>query len=76
MSGQDIQSLTLLDGAVKFRLVHLKFGPGDKLGFDIAIFTPAKGGPFPTIINPSFFSTPGVAISPTVPSQPPPINRS
>jgi hypothetical protein len=26
----------------------------------VAIFTPAEGGPFPTIINPSFFSTPGV----------------
>jgi len=63
VTGQDIKSLTLLDGTVKYRLVHLKFGPGEKLGFDIAIFTPAKGGPFPTIINPSFFSTPGVAVT-------------
>jgi len=63
VTGQDIKSLTLLDGTVKYRLVHLKFGPGGKLGFDIAIFTPAKGGPFPTIINPSFFSTPGVAVT-------------
>jgi hypothetical protein len=60
VSGKDIQSRVLLDGTVKFRLVHLKFGPGKKLGFDIAIFTPAKGGPFPTIINPSFFMTPGI----------------
>lgn len=60
VSGKDIQSRVLLDGTVKYRLVHLKFGPGKKLGIDIAIFTPAKGGPFPTIINPSFFSTPGV----------------
>ena len=68
VTGQDIKSLTLLDGTVKYRLVHLKFGPGGKLGFDIAIFTPAKGGPFPTIINPSFSSTPGVAVTnnPTV----------
>jgi hypothetical protein len=63
VTGQDIKSLPLLDGTVKFRLVHLKFGPGEKLGFDIAIFTPAKGGPFPTIINPSFFRTPGVAVT-------------
>ena len=63
VSGQDIKSLTLLDGTVKYRLVHLKFGPGGKLGFDIAIFTPAQGGPFPTIINPSFFSTPGVSVT-------------
>jgi hypothetical protein len=60
MTGQDMQSRTVLDGAAKFRLVHLKFGPGEKLGFDIAIFTPTNGGPFTTIINPSFFSTPGV----------------
>ncbi len=63
VSGQDIQSRTVLDGAANFRLVHLKFGPDAKLGFDIAIFTPAKDGPFPTIINPSFFSTPGVGFT-------------
>lgn len=60
VSGKEIQSRLVLDGAAKFRLVHLKFGPGEKLGFDIAIFTPTNAGPFPTIINPSFFSTPGV----------------
>ncbi len=60
VSGKIIQSKTLLDGAVKYRLVHLKFGPNEKLGFDIAIFTPTNTGPFPTIINPSFFMTPGV----------------
>src|ERR1017187_4887637 len=41
-SGTEIQSRPVLDGAAKYRLVHLKFGPGRKLGFDIAIFTPAK----------------------------------
>ena len=60
VTGQDIKSLTLLDGTVKYRLVHLKFGPGEKLGFDIAIFTPTNAGPFPTIINPAFSMTPGV----------------
>ena len=63
VTGQDIKSLALLDRTVKYRLVHLMFGPGEKLGFDIAIFTPAMGGPFPTIINPSFSSTPGVAVT-------------
>ena len=63
VTGQDSKSLTLLDGTVKYRLVHLKFGPGEKLGFDIAIFTPLRGGPFPTIINPSFFNTPGVVVT-------------
>ena len=60
VSGEDIQSHAVLDGAATFRLVHLKFGPDEKLGLDVAIFTPAGGGPFPTIINPSFFNTPGV----------------
>jgi len=60
VSGHDLQSQPVLDGAAKFRLVHLKFGPEEKLGFDIAIFTPNGNGPFPTIINPSFFMTPGV----------------
>ncbi len=60
VSGKILQSKTLLDGAVKFQLVHLSFGPKKSLGFDIAIFTPTTAGPFPTIINPSFFMTPGV----------------
>ena len=60
VSGKNIESKVLLDGTVKFRLVHLSFGPEKKLGLDIAIFTPAKGKSFPTIINPSFFMTPGV----------------
>jgi hypothetical protein len=60
VTGTDLQSHPVLDGAANYRLVHLKFGPGEKLGLDIAIFTPAGSGPFPTIINPSFFMTPGV----------------
>jgi hypothetical protein len=60
VSGKDIQAETVLDGAAKFRLMHLSFGPEKKLGFDIAIFTPTNSGPFPTIINPSFFMAPGV----------------
>lgn len=73
--GQDLKSATLLDGSVVYRLVHLKFGPEQNPGFDIAIFTPAEGGPFPTIINPSFFNTPGVAITNGLPaSAGPPTN--
>ena len=61
VSGQELQSCGVLEGAANFQLVHLKFGPGGKLGFDVAIFTPAKGkGPFPTVINPSFNATPAL----------------
>jgi len=61
--GKILQSRTLAGGAVQFRLVHLRFGPEKKLGFDIAIFTPTNAGPFPTIINPSFFMTPGAGFT-------------
>jgi hypothetical protein len=50
VKGKEINSETVLDGAVKYRLVHLTFGPAEKLGLDIGIFTPAGGGPFPAII--------------------------
>ena len=35
-----------MDGKVTFRLVHLAFGPGEKLGFDVAIFVPADTDSF------------------------------
>ena len=60
MTGKVIESEDYLDGTVKYQLVHLRFGPHRKLGFDVAVFTPATGGPFPTIIYPSFTMTPGV----------------
>jgi len=63
VSGTEIQSRLVLNGTANFRLVHLKFGPEEKLGLDIAIFTPTNAGPFPTIINPSFFGTPGVGVT-------------
>lgn len=49
--------------AVDCRLVHLAFGPGKKLGLDLAIFIPSSGvshAPlFPTIVQPVFFPLPG-----------------
>jgi hypothetical protein len=59
VTGKVIKSAEYLDGTVKYQLVHLRFGPHRKLGFDVAVFTPATGGPFPTIINPAFTMTPG-----------------
>src|SRR5579872_6671122 len=50
VKGTEVQSETVLDGAVRYRLVHLTFGPAEKLSLDIGIFTPAEGGPFPAII--------------------------
>jgi len=50
LKGKEINSETVLEGAVKYRLVRLTFGPAEKLGLDIGIFTPVSGGPFPAII--------------------------
>jgi hypothetical protein len=71
---QELQSKEVLDGKATFHLVHLAFDPKPtaKLGFDVAIFVPADSDsfktPFPTIVQPSFFPTPGTA--PARPQQP------
>jgi hypothetical protein len=72
VTGRDLQSRELPGARVRFRLVHLQFGSEQKLGFDVAIFTPAGNGPFPTIINPSFFSTPGEPVVNPPATNPPP----
>lgn len=68
VTGREIQSRTLLEGRVVYRLVHLTFGPGAKLGFDAALFVPvptdALKAPFATIVQPSFSLTPGVTPPP------------
>jgi (4-O-methyl)-D-glucuronate---lignin esterase len=51
VKGQEIKSQLVLDGKVKYRLVHLTFGPESKLELNIGIFTPTDGkGPFPAIL--------------------------
>jgi hypothetical protein len=53
VKGVEVSSQVLMDGKVKYRLVHLTFGPNESLSLDIGIFTPATGGPFPTLVSPS-----------------------
>ena len=50
VKGKEVLSETIADGKIKYRLVHLTFGPEEKLFLNIGIFTPCEGGPFPTII--------------------------
>ena len=50
VKGKEIKSEAVLDGKVKYRLVHLTFGPEEKLDLNIGVFTPAESGPFPAII--------------------------
>jgi hypothetical protein len=69
VKGREVKSELVLDGTVKYRLVHLSFGPAGKLGLDIGIFTPVKGGPFPTIILQSG-TPPGTTALPRLPQGP------
>jgi hypothetical protein len=50
VKGFGVTNQTVLGGKVKYRLVHLTFGPKERLSLDIGIFTPVAGWPFPTII--------------------------
>lgn len=57
VKGKEMAKKVLADGT-GYRLVHLSFGPEEKLGFDVAIFSPRETetmkGPFATIIGLSF----------------------
>ena len=66
VKGHEISSQMLANGTVKYRLVHLTFGPKDSLSLDIGIFTPATGGPFPALISPSG-TPPGATALPRLP---------
>lgn len=50
VKGVEVASELVLDGTVKYRRVHLSFGPARKLALDIGIFTPVTGERFPAII--------------------------
>ena len=66
VKGTEVSSQMLMDGKVKYRLVHLTFGPSESLSLDIGIFTPATGGPFPALVSPSG-SPPGASPLPHLP---------
>jgi hypothetical protein len=54
VSGKDIQSKTLLNGTVKFRLVHLSFGRGENWDWTSRFLRRAKANHFrPLSIRPS-----------------------
>jgi len=53
-------------GQVKYRQIHLTFGPNNALSLDIGVFTPMTGGPFATIILQTG-SVPGAPVLPRLP---------
>ncbi|HVW08456.1 MAG TPA: hypothetical protein VHC90_07740 [Bryobacteraceae bacterium] len=69
VKGRETSSEKVLDGSVNYRLVHLTFGPDEKLGLDVGVFTPAEGGPFPAIILQSG-AVPGATPLPRLPQGP------
>ncbi len=69
VKGTEMRSEAVLNGAVKYRLVRLTFGPAEKLSLDIGIFAPARGGPFPAIILQSG-TPPGGSVLPRLPQGP------
>ncbi|MBI4875101.1 MAG: hypothetical protein HY822_10765 [Acidobacteria bacterium] len=69
VTGKEAASEIVLDGKVKYRLVHLTFGPQRKLGLNIGVFTPAEGGPFPAIILQGG-TPPGATALPRLPTGP------
>jgi hypothetical protein len=69
VKGREVSSELVMNGKVKYRLVHLTFGPQESLSLDIGIFTPAGGGPVPAVISPSG-SPPGATRLPRLPQGP------
>jgi uncharacterized protein (TIGR03435 family) len=69
VKGQVLSSEVVLDGSVRYRLVHLTFGPDRKLFLNIGIFTPVSGGPFPAIISQAG-TPPGAPVLPRLPQGP------
>lgn len=68
VSGSVLDRRELPGGKVRFQLVKLSFGPDQKLSFEAAIFLPAGDGPFPIVVHPTFFMTPGSDWLPPTPA--------
>ncbi len=73
VAGRELETKTLMNGEASFRLMHLSFGPDQKLGFDAAILVPtgtnATKGPLPIFVQPSFFPMPGTTPPTNAPAQ-------
>ncbi|PTY00538.1 hypothetical protein DB354_01475 [Opitutus sp. ER46] len=68
--GRELKSQLLVGGNVRYRLIHLSFGPNESLGFDLGVFTPTRGtGPFPAVMVPAG-TPPGATPLPRLPNGP------
>ncbi|MDP3069342.1 MAG: hypothetical protein Q8N18_03595 [Opitutaceae bacterium] len=69
VKGRVVRTQLLAGGKFTYRLVHLTFGPDEKLALDIGIYTPAGNGPFPAVIAPAG-TPPGATPLPRLPNGP------
>lgn len=67
---EELKAETVLDGAAKYRLLKLTFGPNRKLSLHVGLYIPTAGkAPFPTVILQST-TPPGAPILPRQPMGP------
>ncbi len=59
VKGVETRSELVMGGKVRYRLVHLTFGPGEKLSLDVGILTPVGIAPMPVVIRPDAPEPPG-----------------
>jgi putative nucleotidyltransferase with HDIG domain len=69
VKGKQVKSEMVLGGSVQYRLVHLTFGPAERLGLNVGIFAPTQPGRFPAIILLSG-TPPGATPLPRLPQGP------
>ena len=71
VKGRVVSTQPILSGFAKYHLVHLTFGPEEKLSLNIGLFIPAahEGTAFPVIIFPGG-TPPGAKPLPTLPHPP------
>ncbi len=70
VKGTETKTQLLAGGKIKYRLVHLTFGPKESLSLDIGVYTPTQGGPVPAVIFIDSNSPPGATALPRLPNGP------
>ena len=51
VKGTEVRSEIVMNGKVKYRQIHLTFGPEEKLSLEVGIFTPISDKPVPAVLN-------------------------
>jgi hypothetical protein len=70
LKASETKSELLNNGKIKYRLIHLTFGPNDSLSLDIGVYAPTAGGPVPAVIFIDSNSPPGATLLSRLPNGP------